>query len=239
MMEQHMCPAQALIRKMHGHLRSTGGVLHEPIMQAQKPRSSCNGSPKRTVHSARLGDGKKRVMNGRASKAVFYTRVSSDQQIENTSLTEQHAACMAKAKAIGAQVVGSYEDPGVSGGLYLARPGIQQALADLESGKANTLIIAKFDRCSRDREHQSAIKKRVARAGARLIFCDMEFPDSPEGDLQYGIMGSFAEYERMLIRQRCMDGARRRAQEGVQTKTAMRPLRLLYSQEARCPSWTL
>jgi site-specific DNA recombinase len=162
-------------------------------------------------------------MHGRASKAVIYTRVSSDRQIENTSLTEQHAACMAKAKAIGAQVVGSYEDPGVSGGLYLARPGIQQALADLESGKANTLIIPKLDRCSRDREHLSAIKKRVERAGARLVFCDMDFAESPEGNLQLGILADFVEYERMVIRDRCMKGARRRAQEGVQTKTAMRP----------------
>jgi hypothetical protein len=107
------------------------------------------------------GTGDKR-MKGKAPRAVIYTRVSSDKQPENTSLTEQHAACTAKAEAIGAQIVGYYEDPGVSGGLYLARPGIQQALEDLESGKADTLIIAKLDRCSRDREHQSTIKKRVA-----------------------------------------------------------------------------
>lgn len=59
LMEQHMCPAQAPIRKMHGHLRSPGGVLHEPTMPAaQKPRSSRDHSSENTVQDARLGDGK-------------------------------------------------------------------------------------------------------------------------------------------------------------------------------------
>ncbi len=156
-------------------------------------------------------------------RAVLYGRVSDASQVEGTSLAEQHAACTTKAQHLNAQVVGYYEDAGVSGGLYLARPGIQAALADLESGKANVLIIAKLDRYSRDREHQTAIKKRVELAGARLIFCDVDFADTPEGDLQFGILGSFAEYERKVIRERCMKGARRRALEGIQTKTAFAP----------------
>ena len=80
-----------------------------------------------------------------------------------------------------------------SGALYHARPGIQAALRDLEAGKADTLIIANLSRFSRDREHQSTIKKRVEAAGARLVFCDMDFADTPEGDLAFGIMGTFAD----------------------------------------------
>ena len=48
-------------------------------------------------------------------RAVIYTRVSRDSQIDNTSLIEQDAACRAKAKAMGARVVASYEDPIVKG----------------------------------------------------------------------------------------------------------------------------
>lgn len=159
-----------------------------------------------------------------APRALLYARVSSDKQTEGTSLTEQHIACKVKAEAIGAQVVGYYEDAGVSGGLYWARPGIQAALSEIESGNADTLIIAKLDRYSRDREHQAAIKKRVQLAGARLVFCDMDFADTPEGDLQFGILGSFAEYERKVIKERTSKGRRRTAiEKGIQTQSSMRP----------------
>jgi site-specific DNA recombinase len=132
-------------------------------------------------------------------------------------------ACQRKINEIGAQVVAVYEDAGVSGALLLARPGMQSALRDIEEGRADTLIIANLSRYSRDREHQSVIKKRVVAAGARLVFCDMHFEDTPEGDLAFNIMGDFAAYERALIRQRSMTGKLRRIEEGIQPSRAMRP----------------
>ncbi len=150
-------------------------------------------------------------------RAIVYTRVSTGEQAENgTSLAGQLEACKAKAQAIGAPVVSVHQDAGVSGALYQSRPGMQAALRDLESGKANCLIIANLSRYSRDREHQSAIKKRVEVAGGHLVFCDMEFADTPEGDLAFGIMGTFADYERKVIKERTMKGRRRRAEQGIQ-----------------------
>ncbi len=152
-----------------------------------------------------------------SQRATIYVRVSTDEQVEHgTSLVGQLDTCRKKAETIGAEIVSIHEDAGVSGALYHSRPGIQAALTDLESGKANCLIIANLSRFSRDSEHQSAIKKRVEAAGARLLFCDMEFADTPEGDLAFGIMGNFADYERKAIRDRTMKGRRRRAQEGIQ-----------------------
>jgi site-specific DNA recombinase len=107
-------------------------------------------------------------------------------------------------------------DAGVSGALYLLRPGLQSALEKLESGDANCLVIANLSRYSRDREHQEIIKKRVAAAKAKLVFCDMHFDDSPEGELAFNILGDFADYYREYVRQQTMKGRRRRANEGVQ-----------------------
>ena len=61
-------------------------------------------------------------------------------------------------------------------------------------------------------------------AGARLILCDMEIADTPEGDLQFGIMGQFAQYERQLIRKRTMAGRRHRAEQGYQPCRSQSPL---------------
>ena len=159
-----------------------------------------------------------------SSKAILYTRVSTCDQAEHgTSLDEQFASCTKRAEQLGAQVVGHEKDAGVSGGFYAARPGIQAALATIEAGQADTLIIANLSRFSRDREHQSAIKKRVQAAGGRLVFCDMDFDDTPEGDLAFGIMGTFADYERKAIRARTMKGRRRRAETGLQPSRGRSP----------------
>jgi DNA invertase Pin-like site-specific DNA recombinase len=144
-------------------------------------------------------------------RAVIYTRVSSGKQVEGTSLAEQLIACQKTAENMGAVVVSIRTDPGVSGALYMARPGVQDAIGDIESGRANLFIAYNLFRYSRDREHQSAIKKRVDAAGGRIVFSDMIFEATPEGDLQFGIMGSFGAYERDIIRTRTMKGSHRRA----------------------------
>lgn len=148
-------------------------------------------------------------------KAVLYLRVSTDEQAESgTSLETQEFACLRKAAEMGAQVVEMYRDEGVSGALYLSREGLQKALSDIESGRANILIVYSISRLSRDVEHQQIILKRLKAAGARLVICDMPVEDTEEGELMFGISGTFAQYERQLIRKRTMDGRRRRAEEG-------------------------
>ena len=160
----------------------------------------------------------------RTPGAVIYTRVSTGEQDKHgTSPETQLASCRAKAQALGLPIVAEYHDGGVSGGFLLARPGMQAALADINTGRADTLICANISRYSRDVEHQQAIKKAVKAAGGRLAFCDMDFDDTPEGDMAFGFMGQFAEYERNIIRKRTYSGHQRRAEDGIQTGRATSP----------------
>ena len=157
-------------------------------------------------------------------KAIIYCRVSTDRQAEEgTSLETQQQICLQKAADIGAQIVDVIRDEGVSRASYASRPGMQKALATIETGKANTLIVANLSRYSRDAEHQQIIKRRVEQAGGRLVFRDMDFADTPEGDLAFGIMGTFADYERKVIRARTMRGHKQRAEEGLQPCRSRRP----------------
>jgi|GEM_PF-388843 len=149
--------------------------------------------------------------------AVIYTRVSTgEQEKHGTSPETQLAACRAKALTLGLPIIAEYHDGGISGGFLLARPGMQAALADIQTGRAATLICPNISRYSRDVEHQQAIKKAVKSAGGHLVFCDMDFDDTPEGDMAFGFMGQFAQYERQTIRRRTMDGKAARAAEGRQ-----------------------
>ncbi len=163
-------------------------------------------------------------IQSRTPGAVLYTRVSTGEQAkEGTSLGDQRDACRAKSLALGLPIVAEYEDAGISGGFLLTRAGLQAALADINTGRADTLICANISRYSRDTEHQQAIKKAVRAAGGRLVFCDMDFDDTPEGDLAFGIMGGFAEYEKAVIRKRTVGGRIRRAEAGIQTARTYSP----------------
>jgi site-specific DNA recombinase len=156
--------------------------------------------------------------------AVIVTRVSTGEQVKNgTSLESQLETCRAKAAAMNLPIVAEYEDAGLSGGMLLIREGLQAALRDIKEGRADTLICANISRYSRDVEHQQKIRKDVRLAGGNVVFCDMAFDDTPEGDLAFSIMGGFAEYERKVIRARTMRGKRKRAEEGQQPARSRSP----------------
>lgn len=166
-------------------------------------------------------------MRGADSKrngAVIVTRVSTGEQAKHgTSLESQLDACRCKAVSLNLPIVAEYEDAGISGGLLLLREGMQQAIADIKAGRADTLICANISRYSRDVEHQWKIKRDVEAAGGRIVFCDMQIDDTPEGDLFFGISGSFAQYERELIRSRTMKGRAKRIEDGQQPSRAHSP----------------
>jgi beta-lactamase superfamily II metal-dependent hydrolase/DNA invertase Pin-like site-specific DNA recombinase len=145
--------------------------------------------------------------------AIIYTRVSTSEQADHgTSLTSQKDACETKAKQMGLPVVAIYEDAGISGSFLVGRPGMMAAIADITAGKADTLIVADMSRYSRDVEHQFRIKKEIELAGGRVVFCDCDFDDSPEGELNFAIQGGFKQYERKIIRKRTMLGRRTSAE---------------------------
>ena len=148
---------------------------------------------------------------------MIVIRVSTGSQAKNgTSLETQIEGCRLKAVSLTMPIIGEYEDAGKSGALLKYRSGMMQAIADIEEGRADTLITMDLDRYSRDVEHQWSIKKAVEAAGGRLVFCDMEFEDTPEGDLNFTIQGGFKQYERQSIRRRTMRGKRKRAEQGQQ-----------------------
>jgi site-specific DNA recombinase len=156
--------------------------------------------------------------------AVIVTRVSTGEQVKNgTSLESQLETCRSKAASLGLPIIAEYEDAGISGGSLLLREGMQAALADIKAGRASMLICANMSRYSRDVEHQQRIRKDVRAAGGAVVFCDMQFEDTPEGDLAFSIMGGFAEYERKAIRARTMRGKRKRVEEGQQTSRSQPP----------------
>ena len=155
-----------------------------------------------------------------ALKAIIYTRVSTDKQAdEGTGLEVQESACLRKAQELNAEVVDIISDEGVSGAFYVSRPGIQKALALLETKQADTLITMKLDRSGRDADVLAVIRKRVQNAGAQIVFVDgANFENNATGNLLFRVNAGFVEYEKEVIRERMMGGRRRKAQNGEQVQ---------------------
>lgn len=156
--------------------------------------------------------------------AVIVTRVSTGEQVKHgTSLDSQLEICRNKALELGVPIIEEYEDAGISGGFLTSRHGMMSAISDIQAGRADTLICATLDRYSRDVEHQLFIKKTIEMAGGRIVFCDMVFEDSPEGELNFVIQGGFKQYEKRAIRARTMRGKRSRAEQGQQPQRSRPP----------------
>lgn len=76
---------------------------------------------------------------------MLYSRVSSADQVEGTSLATQSTRCRAFAESQGWQIVGEFVDEGVSG-AKATRPALDDLMLSVRAGKTDAVIVAKLDR---------------------------------------------------------------------------------------------
>jgi site-specific DNA recombinase len=100
-------------------------------------------------------------------RAAIYARYSSDNQRE-ASIEDQVRLCRERAIREGWSVVNVYTDHAVSG-ASLMRPGIQQLMQDVLTGKADIVLSEALDRLSRDQEDIAGIYKRFQFANVLLF----------------------------------------------------------------------
>ena len=133
-------------------------------------------------------------------RAVIYLRVSTpgqvntDRDAEGFSIPAQRDACMRKAEAMGAMVVGEYADLGESA-RSSGRPQLQAMLSRLSTDRdVDYVIVHKVDRLARNRADDVTINLAIQGAGARLVSVTENIDQTPTGMLLHGIMSSVAEF---------------------------------------------
>ena len=150
-----------------------------------------------------------------AMKVVGYVRVSTDEQAESgAGLTAQRQAIQRAAEDRAWDLVAIYEDAGFSG-KAVNRPGLAQALAAVECGKAEALVVAKLDRLSRSMKDFTALLDRALRKGWSVVVPGMIDTTTPEGEMMAHVVGTFAQYERRLIGQRTKNALAVKRSQGV------------------------
>ena len=145
--------------------------------------------------------------------AILYARVSGDEQAKKGySLSDQADALRKWAEREGYQVLEEVADEGWSG-AYLERPGLDRVRDLVQEGTVSVVAVLFRDRLARG-VYAQLLKEEFTKHGARLVALNAQLDDSPEGDLQAGILDQFAAYERAKIAERTRRGKLQKARQG-------------------------
>lgn len=127
---------------------------------------------------------------------VGYIRVSTE--LQNTARQQEALANLKLDKVFTDKASGKDTD----------RPQLQAALAHLREG--DTFIIYSMDRLSRSLNDLIATVKSLTAKGVKVQFIKESLTftgeNNPMANLMLGIMGSLAEWERSVIRERQLQG---------------------------------
>jgi putative DNA-invertase from lambdoid prophage Rac len=150
---------------------------------------------------------------------LIYCRVSSQEQVDGTSLADQERKTRAIAQLRGASGydVSVYSDEGVSGSVPLGeRPDGRRLMGDARSG--DVIIAAKLDRMFRSAFDALQTVNELQARQIELILIDVAVEPigtSAVARLFFTLLGAFAEFERARIEERTTDGRKaKRAQNG-------------------------
>lgn len=151
------------------------------------------------------------------TKTVIYLRASTNEQATNgCSLAVQRERCQQYAALYGLDIVGVCEDAGLSG-KSLDRPGLKRALALLESGEADALLVAKLDRLTRSvRDLAELLETFNPDQGRPALLSVAEQIDTRTagGRLVLNVLTSVGQWERETIAERTRDALRHKRAAG-------------------------
>lgn len=146
-----------------------------------------------------------------------YVRVSTEEQVEGTSLAEQRRAIEGLALQYGLGEVTMLVDGGVSGAMPIfARPAGRLLK---EVGKGDTVLVSKLDRFSRNAADALTVIHGWEQLDVRLIiggFGDVlgEHSRGTAGRLLLEIMAVFAGHERRVLKERQREGQQAKKKQG-------------------------
>lgn len=144
-------------------------------------------------------------------KAAIYVRVSTaDQHVESQLYDLRELASKR-----GFEVVQEYRDCGVSG-RRARRPGLDALIASARQRNFSMVLVSAFDRVARSVKHFLQLMDEFDSLGIVFVSRRENVDTSgPMGRLFLTLIGSIAELEADLIRERVLAGMRRAKLDGV------------------------
>ncbi len=152
--------------------------------------------------------------------AALYARVSSDRQDVDLSVAAQLRALRDYAEKNGYVVAREYIDEAESGRIA-DRPQFRRMLdeASLSDSPFQEILVWKFSRFTRKREHAVAFKSMLRKRGIRVTSITEHADDSPTGKLMEAIIESLDEFYSENLAQEVLRGMREAASRGFWIST--------------------
>jgi DNA invertase Pin-like site-specific DNA recombinase len=143
--------------------------------------------------------------------AAIYARVSTTDQHVESQLYDLRQLAADR----GFEVVQEYQDWGISG-RKARRPGLDKLMADARQRKFSVVLVAAFDRMARSVKHFLQVMDEFDSLRIEFVSRRENIDTSgPMGRLFLTLIGSIAELESDLIRERVLAGMRRAKLDGV------------------------
>ena len=144
----------------------------------------------------------------------IYLRVSTDGQ----TTANQRRELEAVAGRSGWEVVGIYEDAGISGAKGRdKRPGFDRLLKDATARKINMIAAWSVDRLGRSLQDLVGFLGELQAVGCHLYLHQQAIDTTtPSGKAMFQMCGVFAEFERAMIVERVNAGLARARAAGVE-----------------------
>ena len=132
--------------------------------------------------------------------AIIYARVSNARNAEDgLPIESQIDACEKKAKSLGASVINTYVDNGISGTTD-ARPAFLDAFLFCELKTPDYFITWSPERFARNKMHAALYKQKLAEASVRLIYVSMDIDTETLGGwFLDGILDVVNEYQALRV----------------------------------------
>ncbi len=145
-------------------------------------------------------------------KAIIYTRVSSQDQIENTSLHNQLNKCTIFAQLKNLKIINHYSDKGFSGKNF-NRPSFKLLTEKMDT--YDVIICYSLDRFSRSTFELLKIIKTFKKKKKEIYFLNpMIDLSSKYGEFFVTILSAIAQLERNMIIERTQQGIKERLKQG-------------------------
>ena len=159
-------------------------------------------------------------MSADRTRAVAYVRVSTDRQAEHgVSLDAQRAKLRLYADLYDIEIVEVVVDAGASA-KTLEREGLRRALAMLDAGAADGLLVCKLDRLTRSvRDLGTLLDDYFGRKGGPALLSVQEQVDTrtSAGRLVLNVLMSVAQWEREAIGERTSAALQHKRAQGEYT----------------------
>ncbi len=156
-----------------------------------------------------------RAVTDAPRRAVIYLRQSTSRD-DSISLELQEIACRDYCDRMGYTVIEVCADPGISGRTWSKRPDVQRAMAAVEDGSADVIVLWKWSRLSRSRKDWALAADRVDIAGGRIESATEPIDTATaSGRFARGVMTEYAAFQSEQIGETWEEVRQRRLSLGL------------------------